>query len=68
MDQLAPAEQYRIIYIIREQCGANLTQSHFTEVALDLFEDISGMEGVSTPIAMEIINILWKKYSAKTYP
>ena len=68
MDQLTPAEQYRLIYVIREKCGFNLTQSHFTEVAFDLFEDISGMEGLSTSNAMEIINILWKKYSAKTYP
>ena len=68
MDQLTPAEQYRLIYVIREKCGFNLTQSHFTEVALNLFEDISGMEGISTSIAMEIINILWKKYSANTYP
>lgn len=68
MDQLTPAEQYRLIYVIREKFGFNLTQRRFTEVAFNLFEDISGMEGISTPIAMEIINILWKKYSAKTYP
>ena len=68
MDQLSPAEQHRLIYIIREKCGFNLTQSHFTEVAFDLFEDISGMEDVSTSDAMEIINILWRKYSANTYP
>jgi hypothetical protein len=68
MDQLAPVEQYRLIYVIREKCGFNLTQHQFTEVAFDLFEDISGMEGISTPIAIEIINILWRKYSAKTYP
>lgn len=68
MDQLTPVEQYRLVYVIREKCGFNLTQCHFTEAAFDLFEDIPGMEGTSTPIAMEIINILWKKYSAKTYP
>jgi hypothetical protein len=68
VEQLTTAEQYRLIYFIREKCGFNLTQSHFTEVAFDLFEDISGMEKISTPIAMEIINILWKKYSANTYP
>jgi hypothetical protein len=68
VDILTPDEQTRLVSFIREKCGFNLTQRHFTEVAFDLFEDIAGMEVLSTPDATEIINSMWKNYRVKTNP
>lgn len=59
MDLLTPDEQTRLVAFIRDRDGFDLTQDRFTEVAFDLFEDIAGMEGLSTPDATEIINSMW---------
>ena len=62
MDHLSEHEQFELVRIIKELGGTSLTKYQFTEAAFDLFEDVSGMEGVMTPDAMEIINIMWSIY------
>jgi hypothetical protein len=64
MDYLTLDEQTRLVAFIRDRDGFDLTQGRFTEVAFDLFEDIAGMEGLSTPDAAEIINSMWSSYRA----
>jgi hypothetical protein len=64
VDYLKPDEQTRLVSFIRDKHGFDLTQGRFTEVAFDLFEDIAGMEGLSTPDATEIINSMWSSYRA----
>ena len=64
MDYLTPDEQTRLIVLVRDKYGFDLSQGRFTEVAFDLFEDIAGMEGLSTPDATEIINSMWSIYRA----
>ena len=64
MDNLTPDEQTRLVAFIRDRDGFDLTQGRFTEVAFDLFEDIAGMEGLSTLDATEIINSIWSIYRA----
>jgi hypothetical protein len=65
VDLLTPDEQTRLATFIRDKHGFDLTLGRFTEVTFDLFEDISGMEGPSTPEAIEIINSMWSIYCAK---
>jgi hypothetical protein len=62
MDHLSEHEQIELVRIIKELSGTSLTKHQFTEAAFDLFEDVSGMEGVTTPDAMEIINSMWSIY------
>jgi hypothetical protein len=64
VDYLTPDEQTRLVAFIRDRGGFDLTQGRFIEVAFDLFEDIAGMEGLSTPDATEIINSMWSIYRA----
>jgi hypothetical protein len=64
VDNLTPDEQTRLVAFIRDRDGFDLTQGRFTEVAFDLFEDIAGMEGLSTLDATEIINSIWSIYRA----
>jgi len=64
MDHLSEHEHTELVRIIKELDGSFLNKNQFTEAAFALFEDISGMEGVTTFEAMEIINTLWSKYLA----
>jgi hypothetical protein len=64
VDYLTPDEQTRLVSFIRDKNGFELTLVSFIEVAFDLFEDIAGMEGLSTPDANEIINSMWSIYRA----
>jgi hypothetical protein len=64
VDYLTPDEQTRLVTFIGDKHGFDLTLGCFTEVAFDLFEDIAGMEGLSTTNATEIINSMWSIYRA----
>ena len=64
MDNLTPDEQTRLVAFIRDRDGFDLSLGGFTEVAFDLFEDIAGMECLSTLDAIEIINSMWSIYRA----
>jgi hypothetical protein len=64
VDYLTPDEHTRLVTFIRDRDGFDLTLGRFTEVAFDLFEDIAGMEGLSTLDATEIINSMWSIYRA----
>ena len=62
MNYLSPDELKTLLLIIRDQHGSSLTRQQFTDIALDLFEDISGLEGAPADQVMEIINTLWSVY------
>ena len=68
MQHLSTAELTELVQAITEQHGHGLTKVGFTEACFDVFEDISGMEGVSTQDAMEIINLLWSTYRDQVSP
>ena len=59
MNYFSPDELQTLISIIQDQHGLNLTRQQLTDISFDLFEDISGLEGVDPEQAMEIINTLW---------
>ena len=62
MNYFSLDELQTLISIIQDQHGLMLTLQQFTDISFDLFEDISGLEGVDPEQAMEIINTLWSVY------
>lgn len=62
MNHLSPAEQTSVVQAITEQHGHALPKQSFIENCFNLFEDISGMEGITTRDAMRTINLLWAIY------
>jgi len=62
VNYLSPDELQTLILIIRDQNGLTLNYQKFTDTTFDLFEDISGLEGIPPEKAMEIINTLWSVY------
>ena len=62
MNYFSPDELQTLISIIRDQHGLTLNYQQFTDTTFDLFEDISGLEGIPPEQAMEIINTLWSVY------
>ena len=62
MNYFSPDELQTLILIIRDQHELTLSYQQFTDTTFDLFEDISGLEGVDPEQAMEIINTLWSVY------
>ena len=62
VNYFSPDELQTLTFVIRDQHGLNLTRQQFTDTSFDLFEDISGLEGVDPEQAMEIINTLWSVY------
>ena len=62
VNYFSPDELQTLILIIQEQHGLTLNYQQFTDTTFDLFEDISGLEGVDPEQAMEIINTLWSVY------
>jgi len=62
VNYFSPDELQTLISIIRDQHGLTLNYQKFTDTTFDLFEDISGLEGIPPEQAMEIINTLWSVY------
>ena len=62
MNYFSPDELQTLISIIRDQHGLTLTRQQFTDISFDLFENISGLEGIDPEQAMELINTLWSVY------
>jgi hypothetical protein len=62
VNYFSPDELQTLISIIQDQNGLTLNRQQFTDTTFDLFEDISGLEGIPPEQAMEIINTLWSVY------
>jgi hypothetical protein len=62
VNYFSPDELQTLTFVIRDQHGLKLIRQHFTDISFDLFEDISGLEGVDPEQAMEITNTLWSVY------
>jgi len=62
VNYFSPDELQSLISIIRDQYGLTLNRQQFIDTTFDLFEDISGLEGIPPEQAMEIINTLWSVY------
>ena len=65
MEHLTKRQSVELVKSITDQHGKGLTKGKFTEVVMDCFEDISGLEGLPPSDAIEIINTLWSIYLDK---
>ena len=68
MKHLTKSESLRLITWVIDHHGHQLKRSAFTEIVLDLFEDVSGMEGIEPLDAKETINVLWSIYRGQSRP
>ena len=66
MEHLTKRQSVELVKFIFDQHGNGLTKMQFTELVLDCFEDISGLEGSPPSDAIEIINTLWSIYRGKS--
>lgn len=62
MEMLDVQLQAALVGIIRETHGSAIDPETFAEVALDLFEDIAGLETADAETQELLIQSLWKKY------
>ena len=65
MEHLTKRQSVELVKFIIDQHGNGLKQVQFTELVMDCFEDISGLEGLPPSDAIEIINTLWSIYLDK---
>jgi hypothetical protein len=68
MKRPSKPQQVRLIELVIDTHGGELNKHQFTDVVFNLFEDISGMEGLTPPDAREIINNLWSIYRGNNKP
>lgn len=68
MKRISKPQQTRLIELVIDTNGGDLNKRAFTDVVLNLFEDLSGMEVLTPPDAREIINNLWSIYRGYNKP
>ena len=56
----------RLVEVVIEQFGSTLDRHQFADVALTLFEDIAGLETITTKKVSRHVAALWQRYRAKT--
>ena len=56
----------RLVEVIVEQFGSTLDRAQFADVALTLFDDIAGLETITTKQANRYVAALWRRYRAKS--
>ena len=62
---LTVAQKHRLLDLIEDQHGCTLCKRQFTEVVLNLLEDIAGFENPFGSSTQKLINTLWRIYRAK---
>ena len=68
MKHLTTSESHRLITWVIDHHGRRLKRTAFTEIVMDLFEDVSGMEGIEHLDAKDSINVLWSIYRGQNRP
>jgi len=64
MYQLENDQLNTLVEIIREQSGDKLSRAEFTDVMLQLFENIAGFETLPRKLSQQYIRILWQSYQS----
>lgn len=62
MQTLSAEEKLRLVDIVIEEFGADLTFDDFSDAVLGLFEDIPGFETIAPAKALQYVNQLWSQY------
>ena len=56
----------RLVEVIVEQFGSTLDRDQFADVALTLFDDMPGLETITTKVASRYVAALWQRYKVKS--
>ena len=54
----------RLVEVVIEQFGSTLDRAQLADVALTLFDDIAGLETITTKQANREVHALWRRYRA----
>lgn len=65
MQTLSAKEKLRLLEIISEEFGSDLTFDDFSDAMLGLFDDIPGFETIMPAKASRYVNQLWRKYDVR---
>ena len=65
-DGLNDDELERLIDVVIEQFGSTLDRRQFDEVVMALFDDLAGLESITTKKTNQYIAALWRCYRAKS--
>lgn len=57
----------RLVEVIVEQFGSTLDRAQFADVALTLFDDMPGLETITTKAASRYVAALWRRYRSKSF-
>lgn len=63
---LSDDELDRLVEIVIEDFGSDLSRDQFAEVALTLFDDMPGFEVITTKKANRYLAALWRCYRPKS--
>lgn len=55
-----------LVEVLIEQSGPTLDRAQFTDVALTLFDDMPGLETITTKQANRYVAALWRRYKVKS--
>ena len=56
----------KLVEVVIKQFGSTLDRAQFADVVLTLFEDIAGLETITTKKASRYIAALWRRYRARS--
>lgn len=56
----------RLVEVIVEQFGSTLDRERFADAALTLFDDMPGLETITTKQANRCVTALWRRYKVKS--
>lgn len=63
---LTDDELDRIVQVIVEQFRSTLDRDQFADAALTLFDDVPGLETITTKQASRYVAALWRRYKVKS--
>jgi O-succinylbenzoate synthase len=63
---LNDAEFDGLVEVIVEQFGSTLDRDQFADAALTLFDDMPGLETITTKQANRYVAALWRRYKVKS--
>jgi hypothetical protein len=66
LHQLSPTQIQVIVQIVRDASGNRLIRPAFTEIMLELFDDIAGFETLPASKRRKYIDLLWLRYQIAT--
>ena len=64
MPSLTKQQWNDLAHYVRDEYGSDLDFDEFTDIALGVFEDISGFETMTPSVARRCVETFWRSYRA----